>query len=121
MSRRAVILFFASLILPGGAMAQQRAPAPAAPPTPTVPPPRLQRPLPAATPTTPPTTQPSGNRSAEEMLRQMPQPQGQAAQPLKPIADLPPPVDATSGAAAVVPTASTQPVVREGTLLLDRI
>src|SRR4051812_18445387 len=108
MSRRAVILFFASLILPSAALPQVTRPA--APAAPTVPPPQLQRPLPAATPTTPPTPQPTGNRSAEEMLRQMLQPQGQAAQPLKPIADLPPPVDATSGAAAVVPNASTQPV-----------
>ena len=66
------------------------------------------------------TTRPS-NQSAEEMLRQMLQPQGGAAQPLKPLPDLPPAVDSTSGVAAVVPNATTQRVVREGTLLLDRI
>jgi hypothetical protein len=55
------------------------------------------------------------------MLRQMLQPQGQAAQPLKPIPDLPPETDATSGTNAVMPNATTQPVMREGTLLLDRV
>src|SRR5439155_904761 len=61
------------------------------------------------------------NRSAEDMLRQMLQPQGQAAQPLKPIPDLPPAIDGTSGPNAVDPNATTQPVTSEGTLLLDRI
>ena len=75
-----------------------------------------------------PSTQPAGgaatrpaNQSAEAMLRQMLQPQGQTAQPLKPLPDLPPAVDSTSGAGAVVPNAQPQPVAREGTLLLDRI
>ena len=70
-----------------------------------------------------PTTRPSSpaNRSAEDMLRQMLQPQGQAAQPLKPIPDLPPAIDGTSGPNAVDPNATTQPVTSEGTLLLDRI
>ena len=76
-------------------------------------------------PTSQPTTQAvvpttrSANRSAEDMLRQMLQPQGQA-EPLKPIPDLPPAIDATSGGGAVAPYASTQPLAREGTLLLDR-
>ena len=61
------------------------------------------------------------NRSAEDILRQMLQPQGQAAQPLKPIPDLPPAVDATSGQGAVLPNATTQPLTREGTLVLDRV
>jgi hypothetical protein len=55
------------------------------------------------------------------MLRQMLRPQGQSAQPIKPLPELPPAVDATSGAAAVAPNATTQPVAREGTLLLDRV
>jgi hypothetical protein len=86
------------------------------------------RPLtPASTPTPSPTVQVAapatrpGNRSAEETLRQMLQPQGQAAQPLKPLPDLPPAPDATSGAAAVAPDVPPQRVMREGSLLLDRI
>jgi hypothetical protein len=71
--------------------------------------------------TTSPTTRPAANRSAEEMLRQMLQPQDQAAQPLKPIPDLPPATDTTSGGGAVAPDVPPQRVVREGTLLLDRI
>jgi hypothetical protein len=66
------------------------------------------------------TTRPA-NQSAEDMLRQMLQPQGQAAQPLKPLPDLPPAVDSTSGPGAVAPYATTQRVIREGTLLLDRM
>ena len=75
---------------------------------------------PAATQTAAPATRPA-NPSAEAMLRQMLQPQGQAAQPIKPQPDLPPADDATSGAASVAPQAPALRVMREGTLLLDRI
>jgi hypothetical protein len=78
----------------------------------------------AAQPTTTvsaqPTTRPA-NRSAEEMLKQMLQPQGQSAEPIKPLPDLAPAVDATSGDAAVAPQAATQPLTREGTFVLDRV
>src|SRR5689334_14151197 len=53
--------------------------------------------------TTPPSTTRPTNRSAEETLRQMLQPQGESARPLQPIPDAPPAVDATSGDAAVAP------------------
>jgi hypothetical protein len=49
------------------------------------------------------------------------QPQGDAARPLKPIDEAPPAVDATSGAGAVAPGGTPQQVLREGTLLLDRV
>ena len=71
--------------------------------------------------TTPPSTTRPTNRSAEETLRQMLQPQGEAARPLQPIPDAPPAVDATSGDAAVAPGGTPTKVTREGTLLLDRI
>jgi len=69
-----------------------------------------------------PTTRPA-NRSAEDTLRQMLQPQAQAAQPLQPLPDLPneETVDQTSGDNAVPPGATTQPLTAEGTILLDRI
>lgn len=70
--------------------------------------------------TTRPATAP-GNRSAEDMLRQMLQPPGESARPLRPTPALPPADDVTSGAGAVPPAATSQPVMREGTLLLDRI
>jgi hypothetical protein len=94
--------------------------------TPTATPPAApQVPPPAASAsgtlqTAQPTTRPV-NKSAEDMLRQMLQPQGQGAQPLKPLPDLPPATDTTSGGSAVDPTASTQPVVSEGTLRIDRM
>jgi hypothetical protein len=73
------------------------------------------------TPNSPsPTTRP-GNRSAEETLRQMLQPQGAAARPLTPVVDAPPATDDTSGANAVMPNAPAQKLMREGTLLLDRV
>ena len=71
--------------------------------------------------TTPPSTTRPTNRSAEETLRQMLQPQGEAARPLQPIPDAPPAVDATSGDAAVAPGGTPTKVTREGTLLLDRV
>jgi hypothetical protein len=73
---------------------------------------------PLATPSTRPI-----NRSAEEMLRQMLQPQAQAAQPLQPLLDLPNPqtYDLTSGPNAVMPGATTQPLTSEGTLVFDQI
>jgi len=85
-------------------------------------------PAPAATPATtqplvttpPPATRPT-NRSAEETLRQMLQPQGEAARPLRPAEEAPPAVDETSGAGAVAPNAAPRAVLREGTLLLDRV
>jgi hypothetical protein len=67
-----------------------------------------------------PTTRP-GNRSAEDTLRQMLQPQGAAARPLTPVQDAPPAVDETSGSGAVMPNAPAQKLMREGTLLLDRL
>jgi hypothetical protein len=70
------------------------------------------------------TTRPApagANRSAEDQLRQMLQPQGNAARPLKPTQEAPPAVDVTSGPGAVAPGAATRPVAREGTLLLDRV
>jgi hypothetical protein len=70
--------------------------------------------------TTPPSTRPT-NRSAEETLRQMLQPQGEAARPLRPVEAAPPAVDETSGAGAVAPNAAPRTLLREGTLLLDRI
>jgi hypothetical protein len=74
----------------------------------------------AAAQTTQPATRP-GSQSAEEMLKQMLQPQGESAQPLKPAADQPPVVESTVGDAAVAPAAPEQPLIREGTLLLDRV
>jgi len=74
----------------------------------------------ATRPAVAPATRPS-QRSADELLRQMLQPAGQGAQPLKPIADVGPQTDATSGAAAVAPAAPTQRLEQEGTVLLDRI
>jgi hypothetical protein len=71
--------------------------------------------------TTPPSTTRPTNRSAEETLRQMLQPQGEAARPLQPIPDAPPAVDATSGDGAVAPGGTPTKVTREGTLLLDRV
>ena len=69
-----------------------------------------------------PATRP-GNRSAEDMLRQMLQPQAQAARPLQPLPDLPndQAIDQTSGENAVAPGAATQPLTSEGTIVLDRI
>jgi hypothetical protein len=49
------------------------------------------------------------------------QPQGESARPLKPIEEAPPAVDATSGPGAVAPGATPRVVLREGTLLLDRV
>jgi hypothetical protein len=70
--------------------------------------------------TPPPATRPT-NRSAEETLRQMLQPQGEAARPLRPVEEAPPQVDETSGAGAVAPNAQPRTLLREGTLLLDRV
>lgn len=70
--------------------------------------------------TAPPTTRPT-NRNAEETLRQMLQPQENAARPLRPVPEAPPAVDVTSGPGAVAPQARAQPLLREGTLLLDRL
>ena len=73
--------------------------------------------------TTPPASTRPTNRSAEETLRQMLQPQGASARPLRPAAaaEAPPAVDETSGAGAVAPGGTPQRVAREGTLLLDRV
>ncbi|MEA2735942.1 MAG: hypothetical protein QOE14_2393 [Humisphaera sp.] len=71
--------------------------------------------------TTPPATTRPTNRSAEETLRQMLQPQGESARPLRPAPEAPPADDQTSGDAAVAPGAVKRPVMREGTLLLDRL
>ena len=71
--------------------------------------------------TTPPAATRPTNRSAEETLRQMLQPQGEQARPLRPVQEAPPAVDATSGPGAVAPGGQPRPVAREGTLLLDRV
>src|SRR5689334_14425762 len=78
--------------------------------------------------TPPPATRPAVNpvqqqqqRSAEEMLRQMLQPSTQAAQPLQPIPDEPVPADVTGGPNAIAPAATTQPLLVEGSLILDRV
>ena len=70
------------------------------------------------------TTQPAtraGQQSAEETLRQMLESSPQTAQPLRPAPDQTPQTDATSGQGAVAPEAPAVPLMREGTLLLDRI
>lgn len=67
-----------------------------------------------------PTTRPAA-RSAEETLKQMLQPQSHGAEPIQPLPDTTPSVDATSGESAVAPGAATQPLAREGSLLFDRI
>jgi hypothetical protein len=69
---------------------------------------------------TAPATRPS-DRYADEMLREMLQSPGSEARPLRPVTDLLPAVDLTSGTGAVAPFATTRPVRREGTMLLDRI
>jgi hypothetical protein len=80
----------------------------------------------AAQPATPapqpiaPSTRPA-QKSAEETLRQMLQSSPTAAQPIKPVPDAAPVNDATSGSGAVAPNAPTVPLIREGTLFLDRI
>jgi hypothetical protein len=105
MARIAVVVMVGCLWI-AAAGAQTTRPAPPAPAT---------QPAPLAVPTSRPV-----NRSAEDMLRQMLQPQAQSAQPLQPLPDLPN-VDQTSGDNAVVPGASTQPLTQEGTPLIDRI
>jgi len=105
-----------ALVLTSVATAQTTQPVPVVSPVPPAP---VVNPVPSTRPAAA-STRPA-NQSAEDMLRQMLQPQGQAAQPLKPLPDLPPAVDSTSGAGAVVPNAQPQKVTREGTLLLDRI
>lgn len=69
-------------------------------------------PAPAAAPARP------GEESAEEMLRQMLQPQGETAEPLRPSDKVPTGADE---AAQEPPTATGRPLVREGTPLLDRV
>lgn len=66
-----------------------------------------------------PTTR-SATRSAEETLSQMLKPSGQQAQPLKPIPGMTGMIDTTSGPNAVMPGATTRPVMREGTFIVDR-
>jgi len=91
----------------------------AAPATQPVPPPISATTQPLVT-TPPPSTRPT-NRTAEETLRQMLQPQGESARPLRPVEEAPPAVDATSGTGATAPGGTPQKVLREGTLLLDRV
>jgi hypothetical protein len=107
MSRVAVVVFVGSLVVvPVVASAQATQPS-----QPTQP---LQTPH--------PTTRP-GNQSAEEMLRQMLQPQGEAAQPLKPAEGGTPGQDDSDIVEARADTSAPtgQPLVREGTPLLDRL
>ena len=67
-------------------------------------------------------TQPTaGQRSAEQTLRELLQSSPQTAQPIRPTAPQAPQTDVTSGPGAVAPGASLQPLIREGTLLLDRV
>src|SRR5687768_15421678 len=122
-TRVVVVAFVLSLMWTGAdAMAQAtRAatpPAAGAPATQPVPPP-ISATQPLVT-TPPPATRPT-NRSAEETLRQMLQPQGESARPLRPVEETPPAVDSTSGPGAVAPDATPRAVLREGTLLLDRV
>ena len=110
------VAFVSLLVVFEMARAQATRPAPPAPVSPAPP----QPPQPVVT--TPPATTRPTNRSAEETLRQMLQPQGTAARPLTPVpADAPPAVDETSGVNAVAPNAQPQRLMREGTLLLDRL
>ncbi len=73
----------------------------------------------------PPTTRPAPTQqqiSAEETLRQMLQPATQSAQPLKPLPDEPIPSDTTGGGGnAPASTQPSQPLMREGSLVLDRV
>ena len=66
-----------------------------------------------------PSTRPA-DQSAEEMLRQMLQPQGQTAQPLQPAPEKTTDLDDREPAAQSPPV-SGQPLIREGTPLLDRV
>lgn len=66
-----------------------------------------------------PTTRP-GEQSAEEMLRQMLQPQREAAQPLRPASDGTA-GEMEEGEARETPSATGQPLVPDGTPLLDRV
>jgi hypothetical protein len=106
----------AAIAPPVGAQPSAPVPAPSAPPAAPVPVTTTQPLV-----TTPPSTTRPTNRTAEETLRQMLQPQGEAARPLQPIPDAPPAVDATSGDGAVAPGGTPTKVTREGTLLLDRV
>lgn len=99
----------------GEAKADPTGPASAQPTTQAVPgQPALQ---PATAPPAPAPARP-GEESAEEMLRQMLQPQGETAEPLRPSDRVPTGAEAES---QDVPTATGRPLVREGTPLLDRV
>jgi hypothetical protein len=68
---------------------------------------------------TPPSTQPS----VDDTLNRLLAPSGSgapAAQPLQPQRPATPPVDRTTGAAAVAPGAESLPVLREGSYVVDR-
>ena len=117
MLTRVVVVAFVLCTWSVDAMAQATRPASAPVSLPVVAPVAATQPL-VTTP--PPSTRPS-NRGAEETLRQMLQPQGDAARPLRPVEEAPPAVDVTSGVAAVAPDATPRTVLREGTLLLDRL
>jgi hypothetical protein len=113
------VVLAASFITRAAVSAQTTAPAPA----------RAQPTLPAPTTaphlTTPPATQPvlrPGQRSAEEMLRQMLKPASEQPRPLQPIPD--------AGAAirtdrstldTVAPGATTRPLLPEGSFIVDRL
>src|SRR5688500_14019780 len=114
MLMRVVVVAFVLSTLGADAMAQATRPASSTAGTIDAPP---ATPVPPATPATQPlvTTPPAStrpiNRSADETLRQMLQPQGDAARPLKPVEEAPPAVDATSGVAAVAPGATPRIVL----------
>ncbi len=89
-------------------------------PSPTTQPPLIEFPPPSTHPFLSSTTRAS-QQSAEDMLRQMLQPANQGAKPLQPVPDAAPPADMTSGRGAVIPTATTQPLKPDGTLLFDQV
>jgi hypothetical protein len=68
-------------------------------------------------------TQPSATMPAEQKLDEMLRPppgSSSGARPLQPQPG-PTPIDVTTGAAAVAPGATTMPVIREGSFLVDRM
>ena len=72
-------------------------------------------------PAIPPATQPSSTMPAQQKLDEMLKPAaGGGAKPLQPQPG-PVPIDVTTGGAAIAPGATTMPVMREGTFLVDRM
>src|ERR1051325_10264496 len=78
---------------------------------------RAQAQPPATAPAAPPATRPS----AQDLLNSMLRPSTAPARPLEPLPDAGGGVDATSGANAVAPRAATQPLLKEGSVIIDRV